>query len=505
MNIGKRVRALAVGGAAALMLAGVATVSQHATHVSALLPTQTALGCANANDAGASIQFPFNTALVTPLSQTQTNVIAGVTVAPPLLSITNPTGVVECGMVLVDNDGDPTTVDGGTITYNVLGLGAVPFGTGNPLGVTIGQILESNGPQFSVACGGVVAEGCQGAVLTGGPVVFAASPFPSNVIHVGLRQGTTFPLVGGGSPIVQLSATYLRAPSLGGGTVNAPTITIGIAQPAYTMILTNSAGTIPAAAGTGTGDVITASMFRITAIGCVPVALGAVGAIQTSAIFTVCPAAAFAGVGPGFINTPTTGVTAAALNGSEPGVITFVTNSGVFGNPATTASNAQQTVSVHCGEAATFNPVIFTPIAGNFFNFSFSSCQSVTATLYGGGAAGTATVLANFVGDFTGATAQAATTVILSATSPTVALSRGCNEVITPSNTAANTPIATIVGLVQPNGIVVSVWMFNNSLHAFQAGYFNVAGAPTDFSTVNANQSLFICVSAAGTFPAQNF
>jgi hypothetical protein len=61
------------------------------------------------------------------------------------------------------------------------------------------------------------------------------------------------------------------------------------------------------------------------------------------------------------------------------------------------------------------------------------------------------------------------------------------------------------VGLVQPNGIVVSVWMFNNSLHAFQAGYFNVAGAPVDFTTVGPNQSLFICVSASGTFPAGAF
>ena len=55
MNIGKRVRALAVGGAAALLLAGVATVTQQAKHASALLPSQSALGCANANDAGASI------------------------------------------------------------------------------------------------------------------------------------------------------------------------------------------------------------------------------------------------------------------------------------------------------------------------------------------------------------------------------------------------------------------------------------------------------------------
>jgi hypothetical protein len=68
---------------------------------------------------------------------------------------------------------------------------------------------------------------------------------------------------------------------------------------------------------------------------------------------------------------------------------------------------------------------------------------------------------------------------------------------------AANTPFATIAGLVTPGGQVVSIWMFNNSLHAFQAGYFSTAGAPTDISTVGPNQSLFICVSGAATFPTQ--
>jgi hypothetical protein len=93
--------------------------------------------------------------------------------------------------------------------------------------------------------------------------------------------------------------------------------------------------------------------------------------------------------------------------------------------------------------------------------------------------------------------------VQLSAAALTTSLSRGCNEVITGPSVAANTPVSTVAGLVQPAGIVVSIWQFNNSTHAFQAGYFNPAGAPTDFSTTGPGQSLFICVSGAGTFPTQ--
>ncbi len=56
-------------------------------------------------------------------------------------------------------------------------------------------------------------------------------------------------------------------------------------------------------------------------------------------------------------------------------------------------------------------------------------------------------------------------------------------------------------GQVQPSGIVAGVWRFNNSRKVFEAGFFNTPGAPTDFSTTGPKQSLFICVTASGTFP----
>ncbi|MHB8575868.1 MAG: hypothetical protein ACYDCQ_11130, partial [Dehalococcoidia bacterium] len=109
-------------------------------------------------------------------------------------------------------------------------------------------------------------------------------------------------------------------------------------------------------------------------------------------------------------------------------------------------------------------------------------------------------VTGTYVADFTGATATAATTVALTASSPTVSLSRGCNEVITGPTTSAAASATVILGLVSPSSVVVSIWQFNNSLHAFQALYFSTAGAPTDISSVGPNQSIFICVSGAATF-----
>jgi len=317
--------------------------------------------------------------------------------------------------------------------------------------------------------------------------------------------------------VITLSATYNRFPAISGATgtaagtcigavpacslalaVGASTLstnatTIGILTPVYVMNLAPNPATIPAASGSGVSSTITASLLHVSNI-----CSGLGGfTVNVTGGFFIC------GVG---------GVPAAVLSfvsGAESGVVTFSTSSGVFGGANIAAGSAQQVFSTHCGQVPGTAPVILVPTLGfnplQVTNFSLAQCVTATAQLFGGGAAGTANVVANFTGDWTGSTAQGATTVSLSPTANTVALSRGCNEVITPANLAANTPVATVVGTVAPGGIVVSAWQFNNSLHAFQAGFFAQAGAPTDFSTIGPSQSLFLCVSSSGTFPTGAF
>jgi len=525
LSIRKRILALAVAGTAAVMLGGVVT-SQHASRVDAEGATHAAIGCAN-SAAATDIAFPAVGGVIT--TSVQSSVTAGT--VPALLSVTTPNSVVECGAVFEDDtaatmaqDADPTTIDGGSITFTITS--------------GVATILESNGPVFSVGCGSTGApsgtvngsaaapvvtlttagglESCQGAVSnTGvGATATSVSPNPVNIVHVALRPGATFGLIGAGSPVISISAVYNRFPSLTTATLTAtstcvgaapacPTtataavgpatattnaITIGIGVPTYASQLTPNPATIPAAAATGQGSTLTMSLFHLTAV-CTAVTPGLIATVGGS--FVIC------GVGglPVTINQ--------FVPGAESGVVTFTTSSGVFGSTALAAGGGQQVFSVHCGAIPATTPTILIPTLGLTSTFALSSCQSATATLFGGGAAGTAVVVANFVGDFTGGTTQASTTVQLSAAPLTTALSRGCNEVITGPSVAANTPVSTVAGLVQPGGIVVSVWMFNNSLHAFQAGFFSPAGAPLDFSTVGPGQSLFICVSGAGTFPTQ--
>ena len=79
-----------------------------------------------------------------------------------------------------------------------------------------------------------------------------------------------------------------------------------------------------------------------------------------------------------------------------------------------------------------------------------------------------------------------------------VVLTRGCNEVVI--NAGAGLTAAQVLALASPSSNVVSIWQFNNSLHAFQALYFNTAGAPTDIGSVGAgSQSVFYCVSGNTT------
>lgn len=80
-----------------------------------------------------------------------------------------------------------------------------------------------------------------------------------------------------------------------------------------------------------------------------------------------------------------------------------------------------------------------------------------------------------------------------------------CTEVITPRALASNTPIATVVALVKGNFTVTSVFKYNNARHAYDALYFNTAGAPVDATTVGPGQSIFICGAGTGTFPNANF
>jgi hypothetical protein len=198
----------------------------------------------------------------------------------------------------------------------------------------------------------------------------------------------------------------------------------------------------------------------------------------------------------------TSGVTinlgATSVAGSGPGTVNFVTNNGIFGTPSSVSTSAQQTVAVACGVLPGSN-LVFNPQTFSFGTFSFNSCISATTNLFGGGAAGTATVVATFVGSVTGQQAQNAVAVAFSPVPNTVNLVRGCNEVITPASLAQNTPIATYVNSVSPSGVVVSVWQYNNATQSFNALYFSTAGAPTNGNSVGGNQSVFICVSAGAT------
>jgi hypothetical protein len=270
--------------------------------------------------------------------------------------------------------------------------------------------------------------------------------------------GASFSLLGSATPTITVSASYFK--------LDAPTSTysvagtnIGLLLPSYAAQVTPSPDTIPATLNSNTPSTLAFNLSHSVGSFCVP--MGGV---------LVC--------GP----TPP-GTVALVANG-EAGSVTFQTTSGVF-------QNQSQTYSVHCGTAAGL------PLA-----LALTSCSSVTAQLLGGGAAGTAIITANFVGDVTGASVQAQTTVNLSPAAATASLSAGCNQVLTPASLAAGTSIATLVGMVQPSGVVSSMWVFDNVSHTWQAVYFSGTGAPTNGPTsVGPGQSLLVCVTGSATFP----
>jgi hypothetical protein len=296
-----------------------------------------------------------------------------------------------------------------------------------------------------------------------------------------------------------LTAQYQRDPALSAvldsgvapAAVNAGPDTasafvqLGFVLPTYYMSLTANPTTIPAQPN-----------LNIPGVSTPGVAQGGNG--QSSLI----TASMFTGVAPLAVPIGTSGVTinlgATSVAGSEPGTVTFVTNNGIFGTPSSVSTSAQQTVAVACGVLPGSN-LVFNPQTFSFGTFSFNSCISATTNLFGGGAAGTATVVATFVGSVTGQQAQNAVAVAFSPVPNTVNLVRGCNEVITPASLAQNTPIATYVNSVTPSGVVVSVWQYNNATQSFNALFFSTAGAPTNGNSVGGNQSVFICVSASAT------
>jgi uncharacterized repeat protein (TIGR01451 family) len=78
-----------------------------------------------------------------------------------------------------------------------------------------------------------------------------------------------------------------------------------------------------------------------------------------------------------------------------------------------------------------------------------------------------------------------------------VALSLGCSRVAVSS--PAGTPLSALAVLVQPPNSVVSLWHDNNSLLAWQAGYF-ASGGPTDVSSTGGGTEAYaVCVSVPAT------
>ena len=133
-----------------------------------------------------------------------------------------------------------------------------------------------------------------------------------------------------------------------------------------------------------------------------------------------------------------------------------------------------------------------TALGGCPFGFVLTSAGCLPAQTFN-------TCPAGFVLTASGCVATAGSVFVAGTTS----LPPGCDEVVLPTSFGAATPVATLVAMVQPSAIVTSVWQFSNSSHILIALYFGTVGAPTDATTAGASQSIFICVSAGGTFVPQ--
>jgi len=318
-----------------------------------------------------------------------------------------------------------------------------------------------------------------------------------------LAAGSTFGIIGTATPIITTNVTWTPTGLVAGQTaVTSPSAGIGIVAPAYTIVLSANPSTIPANLPTSTsavGSVITATLYHAaTSSVCTVLIPGAIPTIACSAGGGIAGPAALV-----------TGAAAILAPGAESGTVTFSTNLGIFSTVNSTpagpsivnVTGAAQTVSVHCGTIPNTYPTTLIPTPGLVTTLTLNTCTQVSATLVGGGSAGTATVVANFIGDLTGAQAlpQGGVTVNLTPGPITVNLTTGCNEVITPAALAGGSNGAAVAALASGFN-VMSIWVFNNATHTFQALFFATAGAPTDISAVGPNQSVFICGTGAGTF-----
>jgi len=448
-------------------------------------PNLVLVGCSNiANDSGASIGFAAAAGAITTFTATP---VAGV--VPATVSLATPTGAIECGVVAQDAGGgsdlNPNTVDPGGFTARVNAPAT---------------ILESNSTTWNWNCGaGVTPESCASGLANAAGT--SVSPVPGNVYHIGLLPGSTYGIVGTATPAISTSATW--NPTIPGEIpVTSPSVTITVVEPQYTLILAANPGTIPANLPTSTnavGSVITAYLYHVqTGNACVVLVSGSLPTYACNLAGGTL-AAVTAG-GGGYLLVP----------GAESGTVEFQTNLGIFtaggaapaGPYLANFSNATQYVSEHCGAIPNTFPTSFVPTSGLVTTLNLNSCQTVTVTLVGGGEAGTATIIGNFIGDFTGATAsfgiQGEVLVNLTPGPITVGLSTGCNEVLTPPNLAGGSTGAQVAALATGFN-VTSIWIFQNGPHTFGALYFP-GTAPTDISSAGPNQSVFVCGTGVGTF-----
>ncbi len=145
---------------------------------------------------------------------------------------------------------------------------------------------------------------------------------------------------------------------------------------------------------------------------------------------------------------------------------------------------------------------------GFVFVPALSGCVPITGSICPAGS----TLSGGFCVPISGSTCPAGSTLsggvcVLPATAPVsvaaTPVSPGCNEVVIGNGVGAVTQATTIVTLVQPSGIVNSIWQYNNPLHVYLAIYFASPGAPVDATTAVANQSVFICVTGGGAASSQ--
>lgn len=541
MSTKKRLLALAVAGASAVVLGGAFSLAGHTTRVSASGPTTIVVGCANAtNGANNPLDVEFPTSSVGgPISggqETAPTAITPATIIQPINSISLTANGINnlqsgfyliCGAVLQDaaaaavvppalpptnndQDGNVNTVDQGNVTYVLQNAGG-RFAILDNLSTTVTKPCAATAPgvTLTLGAGTIQSDQCLGGVVdpftsvalgvTGG-----VTPNPALDVKVGFAAGVPLSSFGSLNGLVginsgfALTASYTRDPALTAALTSAvapvatnigpstaqATVALGVIAPTYYLSLTANPTTIAAQPN-----------LNIPGVSTPGVAQGGNGqsSLITASLFTGATPLSVPLGGGAFVTLGTTTVA-----GAEPGTVTFVTNNGIFGTPSSIAASAQQTVAVACGVLPGSN-LVYNPQTFSFGTFSFNSCISATTNLFGGGAAGTATVVATFVGSVTGQQAQNAVAVAFSPVANTVNLVRGCNEVITPASLAQNTPIATYLGTINSSSVVVSIWQYNNATQSFGALYFSTPGAPVNGSTIGGNQSVFICVSAGAT------